>query len=75
MAIPRTSRPAPRRQEFGSALSIRRTHALRDAAGGTLPDLSNGGAQIIGQNDFESIHSQDLGRLAAVHRQSASVRP
>jgi len=34
---------------------------LRDAAGGTLPDLSNGGAQIIGQNDFESIHSQTWG--------------
>ncbi len=34
---------------------------LRDDAGGTLPDLSNGGAQIIGQNDFESIHSQTWG--------------
>jgi iron complex outermembrane receptor protein len=34
---------------------------LRNAAGGTLPDLSNGGAQIIGQNDFESIHSQTWG--------------
>jgi iron complex outermembrane recepter protein len=34
---------------------------LRDAAGGTLPDLSNGGAQIIGQNNFESIHSQTWG--------------
>jgi iron complex outermembrane receptor protein len=34
---------------------------LRNAAGGTLPDLSNGGARIIGQNNFESIHSQTWG--------------
>jgi iron complex outermembrane receptor protein len=34
---------------------------LRNAAGGVLPDLSNGGAGIIGQNNFESIHSQTLG--------------
>lgn len=34
---------------------------LRDAAGGTLPDLSDGGARIIGQNNFESIHSQTWG--------------
>jgi len=32
-----------------------RTHPLRDAAGGSLPDLSNGGAQTVGQNNFESI--------------------
>jgi iron complex outermembrane receptor protein len=34
---------------------------LRDAAGGTLPDVSSGGTQIIGQNNFESIHSQTWG--------------
>jgi len=34
---------------------------LRDAAGGTLPDLSNGGPQIVGQNNFDSIHSQTWG--------------
>jgi iron complex outermembrane receptor protein len=34
---------------------------LRDAAGGTLPDLSNGGERIVGQNNFESIHSQTWG--------------
>jgi len=33
---------------------------LRDAAGGTLPDLS-GSARIVGQNNFESIHSQTWG--------------
>ncbi|HLZ99475.1 MAG TPA: TonB-dependent receptor [Steroidobacteraceae bacterium] len=34
---------------------------LRDVSGGALPDLSNGGARIVGQNNFESIHSQTWG--------------
>ena len=34
---------------------------LTNSAGGSLPDISNGGAQTIGENDFEWIHSQSLG--------------
>jgi iron complex outermembrane receptor protein len=34
---------------------------LANSAGGSLPDISNGGAQTIGENDFEWIHSQSFG--------------
>jgi iron complex outermembrane recepter protein len=34
---------------------------LTDAAGTTLPDITNGGANIIGQNDFERINTDGLG--------------
>jgi iron complex outermembrane recepter protein len=34
---------------------------LTDAAGATIPDLTNGGANIIGQNDFERISTDGLG--------------
>lgn len=34
---------------------------LRNADGLALPDLSNGGTRIIGQNNYESIHSQTWG--------------
>lgn len=34
---------------------------LRDTAGGYIPDLTNGGSTIIGQNDYESINSQTWG--------------
>jgi iron complex outermembrane receptor protein len=34
---------------------------LLNAAGAVLPDISNGGANILGQNDFEFIHSQSWG--------------
>jgi len=34
---------------------------LTDAAGTTLPDITNGGANIIGQNDFERISTDGLG--------------
>ncbi|MEA3151796.1 MAG: iron complex outerrane recepter protein [Gammaproteobacteria bacterium] len=37
------------------------TTPLTDLAGATIPDISNGGADVIGQNDFESIHSQSWG--------------
>lgn len=37
------------------------TTPLRNAAGARLPDISNGGAVIIGENDFEFIHSQTWG--------------
>ena len=30
---------------------------LMNSAGQTLPDISNGGTQIIGENDFELIHA------------------
>ena len=34
---------------------------LMDTAGGYIPDLTDGGNTIIGQNDYESIHSQTWG--------------
>jgi iron complex outermembrane recepter protein len=34
---------------------------LTDAAGAAIPDLTNGGANIIGQNDFERISTDGLG--------------
>ena len=34
---------------------------LTDTAGQTIPDITNGGATIIGQNDYEDIHSQTWG--------------
>src|SRR5450631_4508679 len=34
---------------------------LTNSTGGSLPDISNGGAQTIGENDFEWIHSQSFG--------------
>jgi iron complex outermembrane receptor protein len=34
---------------------------LTDATGAFIPDLTQGGANLIGQNDFESIHSQSWG--------------
>ncbi len=37
------------------------TTPLVNSAGEPLPDISNGGAQYIGENDFEWIHSQNLG--------------
>jgi len=37
------------------------THAVAGCRGRPLPDLSNGGAQIIGQNDFRNPFSQTWG--------------
>jgi iron complex outermembrane recepter protein len=34
---------------------------LADTTGQNIPDITNGGATIIGQNDFETIHSQTWG--------------
>ncbi|HEY2678214.1 MAG TPA: TonB-dependent receptor [Steroidobacteraceae bacterium] len=34
---------------------------LADAGGAAIPDISNGGATLLGQNDFESIRSNGLG--------------
>ena len=34
---------------------------LTNSAGALIPDITDGGANIIGQNDFESIHSQSWG--------------
>jgi iron complex outermembrane receptor protein len=34
---------------------------LVNSAGQSLPDISNGGAHYIGENDFEWIHSQSIG--------------
>jgi iron complex outermembrane receptor protein len=34
---------------------------LTDTTGQNIPDITNGGATIIGQNDFETIHSQTWG--------------
>lgn len=43
---------------------------LRTSSGALIPDISNGGAVIIGQNDFESIGSQGWGaslQLTSTH--------
>jgi iron complex outermembrane receptor protein len=34
---------------------------LTDTTGQNIPDITNGGATMIGQNDFETIHSQTCG--------------
>jgi iron complex outermembrane recepter protein len=34
---------------------------LTDSAGALIPDITNGGNGLIGQNDYESIHSQSWG--------------
>jgi iron complex outermembrane receptor protein len=45
----------------GSLCQSDGTTPLTDAAGAPLPDISNGGATLIGQNDFERIRSDGLG--------------
>jgi iron complex outermembrane recepter protein len=37
------------------------SYVLTDTAGQHIPDITNGGATIIGQNDYEDIHSQSWG--------------
>jgi iron complex outermembrane recepter protein len=46
---------------------------LSNAAGQTLPDVSNGGNTPIGENDFESIHSRGFGGSAQFHGVQALV--
>lgn len=36
-------------------------YVLTDTAGRNIPDITNGGATVIGQNDYEDIHSQTWG--------------
>jgi iron complex outermembrane recepter protein len=36
-------------------------YVLTDTAGQNIPDITNGGTTIIGQNDYEDIHSQTWG--------------
>ncbi len=36
-------------------------YVLTDTLGQTIPDITDGGATIIGQNDYEDIHSQTFG--------------
>ena len=36
-------------------------YVLSDTLGENIPDITNGGATIIGQNDYENIHSQTWG--------------
>ena len=36
-------------------------YVLTDTAGNDIPDITNGGNTIIGQNDYEAIHSQTWG--------------
>jgi iron complex outermembrane receptor protein len=36
-------------------------YVLTDTAGQHIPDITNGGTTIIGQNDYEDIHSQSWG--------------
>jgi iron complex outermembrane recepter protein len=40
---------------------------LSDASGNALPDISNGGATPVGQNDFENIHSRAAGGSLQLH--------
>ena len=37
------------------------TTPVTDTAGKSIPDITNGGSTIIGQNDFERIHTQNWG--------------
>lgn len=43
------------------------TTPLTNAAGQSLPDISNGGAVPIGENDFESLHSRGFGGSWQLH--------
>ncbi|MGC1457078.1 MAG: TonB-dependent receptor [Steroidobacteraceae bacterium] len=45
--------------------------ALTDATGGTLPDISAGGANIIGENDFERIDAWSRGASFQVANKDA----
>jgi iron complex outermembrane receptor protein len=36
-------------------------YVLTDTTGANIPDITNGGTTIIGQNDYEAIHSQTWG--------------
>jgi len=47
--------------EAGSLCQSDGTTPLTNADGAALPDISNGGANILGQNNFEFIHSQTWG--------------
>jgi iron complex outermembrane receptor protein len=41
--------------------SVGNAYVLTDTLGQHIPDITNGGATIIGQNDYEDIHSQTWG--------------
>jgi iron complex outermembrane receptor protein len=41
--------------------SVDGAYVLTDTLGQHIPDITNGGATIIGQNDYEDIHSQTWG--------------
>ncbi len=43
---------------------------LANASGASIPDISNGGATLIGQNDFENIRFERFGRILATHGHS-----
>jgi len=60
--------------ESGSASQSDGLTPLRDARA-HLPTVERGARSSARRNDFESIHSADLGRLACSSPTSASVRP
>jgi iron complex outermembrane receptor protein len=46
---------------FAPGLLCDGDYVLTDTAGQPIPDITNGGTTIIGQNDYEAIHSQTWG--------------
>jgi len=48
-------------EDVGPGLLCDGDYVLTDTAGQNIPDITNGGATIIGQNDYEAIHSQTWG--------------
>jgi iron complex outermembrane receptor protein len=48
-------------EDVGSLCQGDGTTLLTNAAGAPIPDISQGGAQLIGQNDFENINSNGWG--------------
>jgi iron complex outermembrane receptor protein len=48
-------------EDAGSLCQGDGTTLLTNAAGAAIPDISRGGAQLIGQNDFENINSNGWG--------------
>ncbi len=47
--------------DVAPGLSCDGAYVLTDTLGQHIPDITNGGATIIGQNDYEDIHSQTWG--------------
>ena len=48
-------------EDVGPGLLCDGDYVLTDTAGQNIPDITNGGATLIGQDDYEAIHSQTWG--------------